>query len=179
MNRPFGITFRLMAASAGLLIASALGTNAAQPQLQTLLGGKWPKFARGSAADVTVVGNYAYLALSGSEYGGLAVIDISDPTNCVDVGGYNTSGWAYSVAVAGNYAYVADDAAGLQVIDVRDPAHCKRVGGYNTSGLARGVAVAGNYAYVADHDAGLQVIDVSNPTNCVRAGGYHTRVLEL
>ena len=79
------------------------------------------------------------------------------------VGGYDTSGQAFEVAVAGGYAYVADYNAGLQVIDVRNPAAPVRVGGYDTSGYAWGVAVAGGYAYVADDTAGLQVIDVANP----------------
>ena len=39
------------------------------------------------------------------------------------------------MAVAGNYAYVADG-AGLQVIDVSNPANPVRVGGYDTSGYA-------------------------------------------
>ena len=100
---------------------------------------------------------------------------MSNPTNCVRVGGYDTSGLAaLGVAVSGNYAYVADWDAGLQVIDVSNPTNCVRVGGYDTSGLARGVAVSGNYAYVADALSGLQVIDVSHPTNCVRVGGYVT-----
>ena len=90
------------------------------------------------------------------------------------VGGYDTSGSAYGVAVSGNYAYVADGDAGLQVI-ASNPANPQRVGGYDTSGfLANGVAVSGNYAYVADWDAGLQVIDVSNPANPQRVGGYDT-----
>jgi hypothetical protein len=104
----------------------------------------------------------------------LQVIDVSDPTHCVQVGGYPVD-WpefAYGVAVAGNYAYVADGYAGLQVIDVSDPTHCVRVGGCYAGGTAYGVAVAGNYAYLADYDAGLRVIDVSNPTNCVPVGDY-------
>ena len=44
------------------------------------------------------------------------------------VGGYDTSGYALGVAVAGNYAYVADGDAGLQVIDVSNPAN-PRAGG--------------------------------------------------
>ena len=79
-----------------------------------------------------------------------------------------------TLALSGNYAYLADSGAGLQVIDVSNPANPQRVGGYYTNGFAIGVAVSGNYAYVADYDAGLQVIDVSNPTNCVRVGGYDT-----
>jgi hypothetical protein len=98
------------------------------------------------------------------------------------VGGYDTSGYAYGVAVSGNYAYVADGdrwtgsnfVGSLQVIDVRNPANPVRMGGYNTNGLARGVAVSGNYAYVADYNYGLWVIDVSKPANPMCVGGYET-----
>ena len=93
------------------------------------------------------------------------MIDISNPANPQRVGGYDTAGQAWGVAVAGNYAYVADDTAGLQVIDISNPANPQRVGGYDTAGYANGVAVVGNYAYVADGHAGLQVVDISNPAN--------------
>jgi hypothetical protein len=102
----------------------------------------------------------------------LHVIDVSNPANPQRVGGYDTSGGAWGVAVSGNYAYVADYDAGLQVIDVSNPASPQRVGGYDTSGLAYGVAVSGNYAYVADGTSGgLEVIDVSNPASPQRVGG--------
>jgi uncharacterized coiled-coil protein SlyX len=102
------------------------------------------------------------------------VIDISHPATPQRVGGYDTAGTAVGVAVAGNYAYVADYTAGLQVIDISNPANPQRVGGYDTAGYADTVAVAGNYAYVADDTAGLQVIDISNPANPQRVGGYAT-----
>jgi hypothetical protein len=76
----------------------------------------------------------------------LQVIDVSKPANPQRVGGQDTSGQALRVAVSGNYAYVADEAAGLQVIDVSNPASPPRVGGYDTSGEAYDVAVSGTYA---------------------------------
>ncbi len=88
---------------------------------------------------------------------GLQVIDVSKPTNCVRVGGYNAGGLAYGVAVVGNYAYVADWDRGLQVIDVSNPTNCVRVAHYDTS-RCRGVAVADNRIYVADYDRGLIVL---------------------
>jgi hypothetical protein len=139
------------------------------PSLQPLLPGKCD--ISGSAEGVVVSGNYAYVA---AWNGGLQVIDVRNPANCVRVGGYVTTGWAYGAAVSGNYAFVAD--GDLQVIDVSDPTNCVRVGGYVTSGTAFGVAISGNYAYVADYDAGLQIFDVSNPTNCMRVGGCDTSV---
>jgi hypothetical protein len=129
--------------------------------------------------DVAVSGNFVYVA-DGSA--GLQVIDVSNPTNCVRVGGYDTGGDAMDVALSGNLAYVADGFAGLQVFDVRNPTNCVRVGGYDTSGYAVGVAVSGHYAYVADGQrltssnvvGSLQIIDVSNPTNCMRVGSCDT-----
>ena len=89
------------------------------------------------------------------------------------VGGYDTSGFAWGVAVAGNYAYVADGFAGLQVIDVSNPANPGAGGRLRHQRNCLGRGGGGNYAYVADC-AGLQVIDVSNPANPVRVGGYDT-----
>ena len=171
--RPFRLPGTFLALLAACLAAGLPPAHAAPASLQALIHpGKWPAWPRGAALDVQVAGNYAYIALGAA---GLAVIDASNPTNAVRVGGYDTTGTASDVAVLGNYAYVVDDAAGLQVIDVRNPANCVRVGGYVTGGYASGVAVSGNYAYVADGAAGLQVIDVSNPAHCVRVGGYDTR----
>jgi hypothetical protein len=66
---------------------------------------------------------------------------------------------AFGVAVAGDYAYVADEDAGLRVISVADPARPSEVGYYDTPSYAYGAAIAGNYAYVVDYDAGLRVIE--------------------
>ncbi|MBM3883816.1 MAG: hypothetical protein FJ387_29620 [Verrucomicrobia bacterium] len=86
------------------------------------------------------------------------------------------SGVARAVAVAGDYAYLADGNLGLQVIDVRNPAHPVSIGAYDTSGFADDVAVSGNFAYVADREAGLQVIDVSDPSHPQRVGGFSRAV---
>lgn len=47
----------------------------------------------------------------------MQIIDISDPAYPSLLTGYDTSGTARSVAVAGSKAYVADTAGGLQVLD--------------------------------------------------------------
>ena len=71
------------------------------------------------------------------------VIDVSNLASPQRVGGYDTSGHAYGVAVSGNFAYVADENAGLQVIDVNNPASPQRVGG-NPLFAASNLIVAGN-----------------------------------
>jgi hypothetical protein len=188
-TRTLGPRGTFLALVIGCFVAGLAATHAAPPSLQPLLQGKWPAWPRGGyASDVKVVGNYAYVTdadYASDDYPsgprGLEVIDVSNPANCVRVGGYATSGRANGVAVSGNYAYVADYDAGLQVIDVSNPTNCVRVGGYDTSGFAVGVAVSGNYAYVADGT--LQVIDVAQPGQlrargrlcrqrvCLRRGG--------
>jgi len=62
---------------------------------------------------VALSGNYAYVA----DYDrGLQVIDVRNPTNCVRVGGYDTRGLAFGVAVVADRIYVADGTAGLLVL---------------------------------------------------------------
>jgi putative ABC transport system permease protein len=78
------------------------------------------------------------------------------------------------VAVAGNFAYVADTDAGLKVINVSNPAAPVVVGTADTPGIAYAVAVAGSYAYVADAAAGLQVINISTPSAPVIVGTADT-----
>jgi hypothetical protein len=125
----------------------------------------------GLAYNVTLDGDYAYLADQAS---GLQVIDISDPTNPSLAGTYDTPGNAFGVTIAGDYAYVADWISGLQVIDISDPTNPFLAGSYNTSGHAFEVAIAGDYAYVADYGSGLRVVDISDPTNPTSAGNTAT-----
>ena len=82
--------------------------------------GIWPAWPRSETYEVQVVGQHAYAAL-GSQ--GLGVYDVSNPTNSVRVGGYDTRGCAYGVAVAGTTPTWRMAMAGLQVIDVSNPAN--------------------------------------------------------
>jgi len=65
---------------------------------------------------IYVSGNYAYVADS---FSGLAVIDISDPTNPGTPVYTDTTGNAYGIYVSGDYAYMGDQESGLAVIQVR------------------------------------------------------------
>ena len=62
---------------------------------------------------MAVSGGYAYVT---DGYSGLVIIDISDPTNPVQAGHYDTVGDAVGVAVSGGYAYVADGDNGLVIL---------------------------------------------------------------
>jgi len=88
------------------------------------------------------------------------VVDVSNPANCVLVGGFDTGQWAYGVHVAGSLAYLAGD-MGLQVIDVSSPTNCVRVGAFNTGSYAyffNNVHVANHRIYIAAGTAGLLVL---------------------
>ena len=148
--------------------AGLAATHAAPPSLQPLVhAGKWPTMPGGTALDVKVEDNYAYVALGAA---GLVVIDVSNPANPVRVGGYTNGGFTRSVAASGNYAFVTD-AVGLQVLDVSYPANPQRVGGVANPYIGT-VVVSGNRAYVTYPFAGLVIYDVSNPAAPVRLGGY-------
>ena len=79
---------------------------------------------------------------------GLVIVDVSNPAAPTLKGSYDTAGSSAGVAVAGNYAYVADGDNGLVIVDVSNPAAptFKRQLRYRQG--STGVAVAGNYAYV-------------------------------
>jgi hypothetical protein len=142
---------------------------AAAPHLRPLGRGEWAAPTNSEAVAVQVLGNKAYVAL---RYGGMAVIDVSDPERPVRLGGCDTPGVAYSIGVAGNYAYMVDSDQGLHVIDISNPSDCVSMGAFPTGGWAEDIVVEGNYAYIGDWVLGLEVFEVSNPTNCVRVGGY-------
>jgi RNA polymerase sigma factor (sigma-70 family) len=102
-----------------------------------------------------------------------ATADDSNPKLVGSWPGYDRD-WTAELAVAGNYAYLADGRAGLQVIDVSDPASPVRVGGIDTGSSAKDVVVSGNHAYMADFRAGLQIIDITDPAHPIRVGGSKT-----
>lgn len=135
--------------------------------------GHRPRPQRGHSTGVHVLGDLAYVA---NLYGGLQILDVSNPALPIHVADYMTTGLAFAVQVVGNVAYVADGAAGLEVLDVSNPASPVRLGGYDTGGSARGVHVVGPLAYVAAECAGLVILDVSEPAAPVRVGGYGAAV---
>jgi len=109
-----------------------------------------------------VSGDYAYVVNYDS---GLAVIDISDPTDPGTPVYTETPSWACGVYVSGDYAYVADYFSGLAVIDISDPTNPGTPVYEDTTGAANDIYVSGDYAYVTDYNSGLAVIDISDPTN--------------
>lgn len=125
------------------------------------------QLGRASYRDVFTRGKYAFCA---ADSRGVDIFDISDPSSPVKVGSFMTTGYAETIHVIGNYAYVAY--WDLEVFDVSNPTAPVRVGIINTHGWATCLYVSGNYAYVGADGKGLQVVDVSNPSSPALVGKY-------
>ncbi len=128
----------------------------------------------GSAVDIAMAGNYAYVA---DETGGVRIVDVdvSNPAAPAEVGFYPEifPDAVTGVVVVENTAYVANSSKGLEVLDVSNPANPVKLG-QNYAHVALGVAVAGGYAYVAAGNDGLVVLDVTNPSNPLMAVNLDT-----
>ena len=117
----------------------------------------------GSAYNVDVVGNYAYIAGASP---GLQIVDISDPTMPVSVGSYEIATAVKDVKVVGNYAYVAAYGNGLYILNISQPSAPTLVSNFDTE-RAVGVAVDGIFVYIADSYDGLRILSAFNPANPV------------
>jgi hypothetical protein len=115
-------------------------------------------------ADIAIAGRYAYLA---TFYGGLQVVDISDPCAPAWVGGHDTTGDYVAVAVDGDYAYVVDWYDGLHIFDVSQPTAPVRVGRYAADSTVWAVAVVGGYVYLPIGHREIRILDVSHPAEPV------------
>ena len=125
-----------------------------------------------SACTVEVVGDIAYLG--GCYFGGLAVVDVSQPDRPVQVG-YVTTPQARDMTIVGDLALVASGNYGLRVIDVSIPDDPVEIGRLALDGPARDVAVAGNIAFVASGRYGVYFVDISRPDEPHAIGGFMTR----
>lgn len=120
---------------------------------------------------------YAYAAVnqrypSEEDPHGLQVLDVTDPTEMSEVSYSPLLEPALDVAVADNYAYVANGAAGLSLFDISDAAHPEVVGASDTPDSAQGIAVSNGYAYLADGESGLRIIDISDPAAPIETGSW-------
>ncbi len=117
-----------------------------------------------SIGQVYVTGDYAYVAgvKGGSESyeGGLAIIDVSEPTEPGTPIYRDTSEGSAGVYISGDYAYMAGWESGLAIIDVSNPTEPGTPVYRDTSGMSSGVYVTGGYVYVADGENGLEIFRI-------------------
>jgi parallel beta-helix repeat protein len=125
----------------------------------------------GAAREAVLQGNYIYVA----DEVCLSIFDISVPADIRNVAQLqlNASGQGVlGVAVAGNYAYIADAMAGVRMVDVSIPSSPQLVGTFVTSAYNATVAVSGDRLYAGNNDGTIQVVDVSDPAHPSELGRY-------
>lgn len=156
-------------------VLTALGAWApvrAADQLTVELIGHWPGNGTGYARDLTVQDNRAYVCM---DTGGLAILDVSNPSTPSLLGAYSTGGKVSAVKLLGTLACLLDETNGLQILDVSQPAAPLRLGGIDTEDGAFALEVKAGYAWVGyGHyvKTGVQVFDLSNPAVPALAGAY-------
>ena len=164
------------ACSAALCLAPFANLHASDPITKV---GTWPGYRYGVSLAIPSTEDHALLAGRA-----LTVVDIRDPSDPWDVGGFDDGGQFNDIAISGHYAFVtrsayaevpgASPAGGLRVLDISDPAQPRLVAAYETANDAWGLAISGDRAYMLesrwDSEHGravgaLHVLDISDPTN--------------
>ncbi len=111
-----------------------------------------------SIEDICISDNYAYVA----SYGGLEIIDVSDPALPTMVGSY--TGLTYDVSVNETHAYVLKEFKDeFSIINISNPTSLAIEGSCDFSYHAQENYVSGDYSYVAAGDDGLIIVNISNP----------------
>ncbi|HEY9245559.1 MAG TPA: hypothetical protein VIO11_01815, partial [Candidatus Methanoperedens sp.] len=148
------------------------GTNEIRPQKIGELS-----FGDYAVGGLEIVNNHLYV----STEKGLAVADISDPSNPVIINTYYKESYGYIKAVNGRlyassefYFYENPTSSKFVIFDISDPNAIKELGKFVipiSQGTLNRFAVSGNYAYLPvgyDIKPGyVFVVDISNPANPV------------
>ena len=134
---------------------------------------------------VDVVGDIAYTCWDG-DGGSLRAVDVSDPSNPIELGGYKARmqfnrNATNHCTVVGTTAYLALDAAFMSVVDVSDPNNLHELGTFNPfpdhewkqfggHGIRITAVPEKNLVFMSAGTAGVAVIDVSDPEHPLLAG---------
>ncbi len=104
---------------------------------------------------------------------GLVVFSVFYPESPVEVGRYDTHGYARDVSVSADIAAVADGSEGLRLIDILDRSEPSEIGSHLAE-EAVGVVVQDTLAYSANGTHGIEIVSVADPGRPVLRGFYDT-----
>ncbi|MDP8228987.1 MAG: T9SS type A sorting domain-containing protein, partial [Candidatus Electryoneaceae bacterium] len=97
---------------------------------------------------------------------------ITNPANPTEIGSYSSFRFCRSVAVQGDFAYLATSGS-MTIVDISDPEQPIRIG--TLEGVRPyGINVNRPYAYMVDDSLGLLVADVSDSTQPELIGTFET-----
>jgi hypothetical protein len=138
----------------------------------------------GFTKGIAVEGQYAYVNSLGY---GLKVIDVTDPTNLLEVGNYPIPGVGWDVKVKDGRVYVSWNYDGLLAIDLNKRNRGVEIFAIGLRGQlihqgdylikyaeVYGMAIDGRYAYIAAGMKGLRVVDISDPDQPGEIGYFET-----
>lgn len=126
----------------------------------------------GAAKEMMVIDDLAYVLTT---YGGLRILDISDPDQLDMIGSYSIDQISNDFWLAGQNAYIATSRHGVIVVDVSDPTLPSYVGSMtddntiNDRQEALTIEVFDNIAYVGTKWS-VQTWDVTNPAQATFLG---------
>ncbi len=109
----------------------------------------------GVALDISVSGNYAYIA---DVENGLVILDVSYPSSPYLATTEPTHGSARTVMATGNYVLAGTD-AGIDIYDVTDPYHPYYMTFYSSEGVVNSIEIYNNMAIVST-STGVEVLDL-------------------
>lgn len=121
--------------------------------------------------DVSI--NYAYIAQGDS---GIAIIDITNPTNPVYKNQYRNINSAEDICINGNYAFVANYKPGLKILNISNPENPIEISTCNTpdtSLYSTRLRTDGSFVYMISRNQlcwNLCIVDVRNPSAPFVAG---------
>jgi hypothetical protein len=120
----------------------------------------------GLIKDISIYGNYAYLA--GYDYG-LVIIDIEDPFNPYVTGNVSLPGNAVQVRINNNHAYLASS-SGVRIVNVTNQYSPYEVGYLDNGDYFYGIDVNDTLLYTAEMTNGLKIYNISSPAMPVEIG---------
>ena len=130
----------------------------------------------GACIHVSVDNSLAYIVDHHTDYSGLRVVNVSDPSHPVQISNHAPSGVDFWNPFAyGGYVYIGNHAPNggeLRILNVNNPSNIILEGIFDAQSSIYSSYASGNKVYLADYRNGLVVIDVSNPTNPIKEAQY-------
>ncbi len=130
----------------------------------------------GACIHVSVANSLAYVVDHHTDYSGLRVINVSDPSHPVQLDNHAPSGVDFWNPFAyGDYVYIGNHGLGggeLRILNVHDPSNIVQAGVFDQQSFISSSYVSGNRAYLADYMNGLVVVDVTIPISPVKRAQY-------
>jgi len=115
------------------------------------------RYPYGYCPFAVAAGDYIYSANG-------TVMEVLDIHTLVPVGEVLTESIVSSLAISGNFVYIANWSDGFKVIDISDPTDPTLIAQIDFEGQCWDLSVSGDYAFLGNNTEGLQIIDISNPS---------------